>query len=514
MTKYYLNNFFKTSVVASIFAGLGFSYPYYKYVTQSKFEIASSKLSFNGYVKNNKTVSATEHQEALLKQLQIAGYLKPEYIWNAIKGLKIENPEQNFKAIYSAIKQSNGDQNSPSKFKSNILIKTFAEGSNLSNDDVKDFILYLSQNAFGRNTGQERNELSSKDWMHDYAKEYFENAKILGLIDRGTPERNDYDEVWIAGASRVGVLARIIDYYNTESKYGIQVKRPIKILAGERELWSNIDGINPKTLEQLIKSYKEKIDIDDLNILVTTGPDQDAINEGKQYLINLASWANIRLNQSSPLISYETNSDIPNGRFPGRIYANYSKEEKAKLTETLMSQHLLYSYFPKDFNNINIIDTLSDENNNRPTTSTTATDAAESFIANVVKKNPDQKEFHILFQTNNPYIERQTIATQTAVNKSLNSHKLNDITIKVDGIGFKCKQDVPTVHSEFAALITEQWKLSTQNIETKRDIKNLLYQTRDYYESENDFPDLEYIDYFTANYLLGELYQLFDNVIP
>jgi len=86
-----------------------------------------------------------------------------------------------------------------------------------------DLLFYLAQNAFGRKSGQERNELSSQDWMKKYEELYFSNAKVLRLIDREVPELQSYDAAWIAGASRIGVMARLIDYHNTLSKYNIKV---------------------------------------------------------------------------------------------------------------------------------------------------------------------------------------------------------------------------------------------------------------------------------------------------
>ncbi|WP_375358888.1 hypothetical protein [Candidatus Tisiphia endosymbiont of Neophilaenus lineatus] len=81
-----------------------------------------------------------------------------------------------------------------------------------------DFLFYISQNAFGRKPGQERNELSFQDWIKKYEKEYLAGVKVLCLIDRETPEDQDYDTAWIAGASRIGVMARVIDYLNILSK--------------------------------------------------------------------------------------------------------------------------------------------------------------------------------------------------------------------------------------------------------------------------------------------------------
>jgi hypothetical protein len=102
----------------------------------------------------------------------------------------------------------------------------------------------------------------------------------------------------------------------------------------------------------------------------------------------------------------------------------------------------------------------------------------------------NKKEFVILFETNNPYIERQTIAAQRELDKVLKASKL-DSRIKVEGIGFKCKQDVATVHSELAALIAEKWKTATgEDILTKRSIEKLLFQTRDNSSITTPWPDM------------------------
>ncbi len=67
-----------------------------------------------------------------------------------------------------------------------------------------------------------------------------------------------------------------------------------------------------------------------------------------------------------------------------------------------------------------------------------------------------QKEFTILVVTNNPYIERQSQKTQIEVNKVLKASGLADLgySVKVEGVGFQCKQDLPVIKSEFAVLVS------------------------------------------------------------
>ena len=467
---------------------------YIKSTKPSNFELAANKLGFNGYKKGDQHISASEHQEALLKQLQMAGYFQPQKIWQDINRLGVKDPVAAFKEIYFAITKSKADQSDPNKFNAKILRKNLGKGTALDEQDLMDLLLYISQNAFGRKPGQERNELASQDWMNNYEKEYFSAAKVLRLIDREAPEHQYYDSAWIAGASRIGVMARIIDYHYILSKYTIKVNGETAVLAGARELWSNIDGITPIVRDRLIEAYKTTADMDALDISLPVGEDKARVEEGKEYMADLATRYNVKLDPTSPFIQYNSATECPPGYFPGRVYANYAAGEKQKLTETLMSQDLITTYPSDDIRTINIVDTIAVKHQ-RPNTASTAHDAATRFVERIIKgEYGDKKSFVILLETNNPYIERQTIAAQREVNKVLKNSDLSDkgYVIKVEGVGFKCKQDVATVHSELAALVAEKWKdtVMQENIPTKRTIENLLFQTRDNSVVVPDQPDV------------------------
>lgn len=133
------------------------------------------------------------------------------------------------------------------------------KGTDLDEQDITDLLFYIAQHAFGRKAGQERNELTAQDWMNKYKDEYFASARILGLIDREAPESHDYDGAWIAGASRVGILARIIDYKYMLNKYDLKINGETGVLAGMRELWANIDGISPVILRRLVEKPVKQI---------------------------------------------------------------------------------------------------------------------------------------------------------------------------------------------------------------------------------------------------------------
>jgi hypothetical protein len=152
-----------------------------------------------------------------------------------------------------------------------------------------------------------------------------------------------------------------------------------------------------------------------------------------------------------------------------------------------MSHDLLKTFSDKNAKEIHIIDTLA-EDQNRPNTASSARDAAEKFVKRILAgEYGDKKKFVILFCTNNPYIERQTLATQQEVNQILEKYNLieKSYEIKIEGVDCSCKQRLAIVHSELGALIAEKWKVATAHIEKsfglnpKCDIKSLLYQTRD-----------------------------------
>lgn len=117
---------------------------YAKSTAPSNFEIAANKLGFTGYKKAGKAISAQEHQEALLNQLQIAGYLQPTNLWKAIVGLGVKDPVNAFKQIYPAIKKSQADQSDPSKFNAKILRKNLGKGTDLDEQDTIDLLFYLA----------------------------------------------------------------------------------------------------------------------------------------------------------------------------------------------------------------------------------------------------------------------------------------------------------------------------------------------------------------------------------
>ncbi|AVP87589.1 hypothetical protein phytr_6480 [Candidatus Phycorickettsia trachydisci] len=507
------NNIIKSSIAFFLLPVATYFYQGYKKSNSpSTFEQAADNLGFKGYKKGSKIVSAKEHQEALLNILQMSGYFTPTKLWQGINALNLKDPEIVFNKLYSAIKKSKADQNFD-QFNPKILRKNFGKGSGLDEQDMKDLLLYLSQNAFNRKIGQERNELTSLNWMQEHEEEFNKAAEVLKLIDRHEPSYQEYDTAWIAGASRVGLLARIIDYKFITSKYSLTFKENPIVLAGARELWANLDGISPTVLAKLEHASSQITDMDLLDASVPVGENNDRIEEGKSYIPYLAKKNKIKLDEQSPLIEYKTEEECPKGRMPGRIYPNYADGEQNRLTETTMSYDLIEKYLP---NSVVIDSHLGPEQ--RPNTATTARDAGMNLVQKIQEgEYAYQKELIILFVSNNPYIERQTIVSQREVNKILKALDLDSqgYSIKLDGVGFKSKQDVVTVHSESAALFAERYKDACDNSTCKRPIETLLFQTRDT-TPPTDIPE-EFLDtptYWDMSGLSGLFQDAWDLVLP
>lgn len=226
---------------------------------KSSFELAASQLGFDGNTKGSLYITPEEEQEALLKIFYYAGYLEPNQIWQDLNNMGgVDNLHAAFEQIHEALLQSNALQKDPKKFDAELLRKSLF-GSHLDEQDAMDFLLYISQNAFNRQVGDERDSLAPQSWIKVYMNEYLKVAKILGLIDRIKPSREKYDVAWIAGASHPKLLARMVDYFYTISKYNICIKGETYVLTGEQELYAEIQGIEQSIIDKLLDASKKGI---------------------------------------------------------------------------------------------------------------------------------------------------------------------------------------------------------------------------------------------------------------
>ena len=482
-------SFFRLNKVCTILAGAAAAAGCYVYnieTSPSFYEAAARNLNIHG-----------GKQGALLKTFTMAGYFNKQKAWTDINRSKIfgESTESVFMTLYPVIHKSHADEQNPHKVNIDLLKTMFGrskhyfwEKPDITTKQVEDWILYLAQNAFDRKVGQERSELNSHDWMATYKAEYFAAARMLGLTDRIDPDIQNYDEAWIAGASRPGVFARIIDY-KWMLDHGVTVTGPAKVLAGARPLWAEIDGMDPDILKQRQDGIAKGIKIDDIPVVVSDRSGKAVIEDGESYIISLAAKLNIPLVPGKPLIKYATKVECPKGYFPGRTYPNYVDPDGPKLDESKMSDDMLQHVL--GMNDFKIVDTKA-QNNQRPNTETTARDAAEALVRDILDgKYGDLKTLNVLFESNQPYIERQVLSAQRAVDQVLKAKGLHgEVSVTLHGVGFGCKQGVATIHSELGALIAERWRDANPYSAEK----HLMFQTRDNDSVVQPLGDVEGVD--------------------
>jgi hypothetical protein len=424
-----------------------------------------------------------EQQNAVLNILKISDYFAREEIWQAVNQLHIQDAENIYKYTIARLDQAGAFKKDPKDFNPDILRKILFQNT-LNPADIKDLLLYLAQNAFGRKNGQEVNELSIERNIAENKAYYLAQAKELGLVERIEPSKKSYDIALVLGASRLALLARSADLKRILEEKDISIKHGIIILAGERPLWAQIDGINFELYKGL-QDYKNPVEtLPSMPI----GADPVAIEEGKDYIKRLAERNNIPLVKGRETIVY-TKDNCPQGFFPARDYPNYADPNSAKLTETLMAKEIKNSLWRND--EVSIVDTKA-ENSLRPTTKTTAADVVKEFLGKIKHGEfGEQKVFDILVQTNNPYIESQTLEIKRQFKEALLKFGLADYQINVEGIGFPLKQDFAALHSAFARLIAEKWKDAQSTNPSLRAIEEMLYQTRKEAENHPPAPDSE-----------------------
>ena len=465
-------------ISSAVFLGQCVYDGYQRSTTPSLYERAAQNMQFIGIQEPNLVVQASAQQEALLTAFYCAGYFELQSLWSDLVHMGFKDPEVAFQSIAKVVLRS-GAGKKIGAFNAKLLRKNLFDASTMNEADALDLLLYWAQKAFGRVEGQERYQVTGQNWMVVHKELYMDAATKLGLIKRILPKHRDYREAWIAGASRGGLLLRLVDYnYMLPS---IRVDGATRVLAGERPLWAEIDGIDPTVLQRLEGFLQNRGNLDDWPSMGGVGAKDKAIQEGKDYLMRLAQRHHIRLDPLHPLVCYGAKEVCPPRFLPHRTYPNYINPNGVILTETIMAQDMLNSYM-RGLRKQSIVDTPL-THGARPDTQTTARDAARQLAEQIQYDNLKGgcKTYVVYFQSNQPYVLRQALVTQREIDYVLQEKGLHGITVKVDGVGCSSKQGVATIHSELGAWVYELY-LNAQARGTavsRRSIKELQFTTRD-----------------------------------
>jgi hypothetical protein len=417
--------------VWSLFCLIGFGGGFfYLRSLPSNYQAACSRLFF----------TTVEQQEALFNVFKIAGYLEPQLLWSAMYRSRIfDNPES---AFVELVEPSN-----------------FLSTKKYSDIDFAKLILYMSQTAFDRKVGQERCELNEKAWMVDRQGDYFECAERLGLMQSVQPDyKMEYDAALVLGASRPALYPRLMEL-NHYLKMGLKTHQ-LFVLTGQRELWAEIDGFHPHVLETFEKGKEQGASVNEVTVDVGFDSLADKVEEGRRYMKKLADACGVAYDQDDP---FEMRG--------GRSYLRMTSDGN-KITEVAMAQNLLVEFA---LIKLEVIDNAMQKSGKRPDTVSTAKQVAHQFVQSIVDQKSDKKVFNLIAVTNNPYVERQTIAVQREFDKALDHFGLHDVIIKVHGAGFKARRDVANIHSEIGALCSELFKDAYPD----EDTQHLTFRSRD-----------------------------------
>ena len=412
----------------------------------SKYELAALNLGFS-----------IEQQKSILKISTMAGYFKPPKMWDDVNRSKIFDPnaENVFSNILLPVVQKAHADKADMKILNDPYLQNNLfgrsknyfwnadfwkpKGNGIEIAQVEKWILYQAQNA-------EIDRLTPENWMEKNKVEFFDAANKLGLIDRIKPHHEQYDQAWIAGEPRSEVLTRLIDYLWTCKKYGIEIKGDVKVLSGARELWTEIDGTNPGLLKILYEYLMNggngaRAKIDYFALLEPTESSSESIEDGIKYKIASELWYEIKTNPDLLKILYI-------GFANGVYIDNLAERGIVDIQDSKSSQ-------------LSIIENIKNG------------------------QYGDQKTFHILLESNNPYILCQGLATQRMADEALKKAGLYEqgYRIKIDAVGFANKQDVSTVFSEFRTYIDESYKGHIGEPEN-----GLRFQSRDHNMEIPDMP--------------------------
>jgi hypothetical protein len=365
--------------------------------------------------------SATEQHEALIENFYLAEYFEEQNLWNTVHALgNFSDNTKAFNLINQVFIKAGANQVNPYKFDAQYVINNLFKENDFDEKDALDFLTYTAQTAFERESWQERDIIATKPWMEKHKEKYLQNARKLNLVDAVPPIREKYDETWFMGAAAGRIETRLQYLKDTSDNLDSGI---VRFLTGEREVSANLDG--------------------------------------KDYIFYLAQKHEIKYDQKNPFKLIN-----------GQQYLNYLPTEPRKLTETYILKDKYKKIFGSELPENWIIDTKQ-QNNERPTTYTTALDAADLML-----KQHKDKELHIRIISNQPYIDRQAVIVQTAINEKISEAKRFDLSVKVYGTGAAFSSQLKDIHSELGALIGEQYKVIIQKIGAKRDSKSLMFQSR------------------------------------
>jgi hypothetical protein len=351
-------------------------------------------------------ISFKEHVEALFLYLHLGGYLSSQAIEKAITYLSAsksftcaeETIIQNLQGIY---KESCENE----KFNVDYFLQHFCQESYYQVDDIIDLIAFMSQTAFGRAFGVERDQLYIEPWLKQHPLLFHTLATTLGVINPLPPIHDSYCGIAIMGATSSRVKSRI-EYFNS---LPIQCGE-LFALSGDRELSTGLDEEN--VMLEIAKSLNTPINF----IKKTVGNTQRYFLDG--------------------------------------------------VTETMMVDYLIQQMCSEK--KISLINSAVQEKHWRVTTEQSAKDISNILLQKIQTGEITKKTgiYHFMIIAEQPYAGRMTRQIQRAFNQAIQQKNLEEsIKVIVEDVGPGVSQPILSnmntlarINSELSALMGERFK--------------------------------------------------------
>ena len=394
-------------------------------------------------------------QEALIENLYLAEYFEPEKIWDDVHYLSDSYGDDNEIAptgLYHQIKDITEnafhDIRGKKVFNPEYVLRNMFIG--LPEQDIEDWLVYVTQNAFGRKPGQELYHITPEEWMETHGDDFMRNAKDMGFVDEITLDRKHVDEYWIAGAGRLRCTTRLEGYRSFIEDWNFA--SAFRLLTGNRPVgrleWSNdlLDG--------------------------ETRPEN-----AKRFILFLADQLDVKLDEGNPFTTKNEKT--------GDFIVNYAEGEKRRLTEADMFKEVYSSTFGIYAEDRDVAYVAAE--NNRPTFADIVHKAADMALKSFENTEAYPEEFHIAVQAEQPHVRRFAVEAEAILRREY-AELFNEVSLHVHPVGQACEVGPAVVHSAMSVYMAAKYNQITQGQERKRGSEQLMFRDRQDHQKDKIIP--------------------------
>jgi hypothetical protein len=381
-----------------------------------KFLKIDSGTIFHADTNQTQVISAAEHAVALFQYLVLGGYLSATSFATAMTYLSQEKPfatanEKIIQHVTEVFKAAAALPNNNKKA-SHLLQHLFDE--QFSIPDIIDFLIFLSQDAFGRaKLGQERVDIKPSDWLttKENQNEFKKCATQLGVMSALKPTLSHYTACAVMGAAYAGVVARVQDLKTYIGQNPETVFDYIYALGAERELTVELDGSD--IIKNLATEYKKPCELE-------------------QKMI---------------------------GNMTRQCLKGFT------LTENMLIEYILKTQAPEI--PISVINSEQSADYHRATTEDNIKALTAELINKIntkeIKIEEGVRQLHIVIVAHQPYATRMLELANRIANQKLQAAGIKNLEIVVEALGSGVPVEVTgatltRVNSELAGLLLERYK--------------------------------------------------------